>query len=50
MRRFLLSLFAPKICKINDVIVTRSGKAYWVQPGKLIAMRVVKLNRIEETE
>lgn len=35
MRRFLLKILSPKVVQINDVILTRNGKAYWVLPGEL---------------
>jgi hypothetical protein len=52
VKRFLLKLLAPTVVQINDVVLTRGGYAYWVQPGRLIQMRVIPLHRqkIKETE
>jgi hypothetical protein len=49
-RKFILSLMAPKICQVGDVVLTRNGRAYWVRPGALTEMKVIRFNQIKDWE
>jgi hypothetical protein len=50
MRKFILQLLAPKVVQIGDVLLTRDGKAYWVQPGQLVQMRVIPVHKVKESK
>jgi len=50
LQAFLLRILAPTVVQIGDVVLTRSGYAYWVQPGKLQQMRVISVHKVKLTE